>query len=168
MKLFDNTGQSYPNHTVPMSWSFFSAIARSVQAGASSADLRREFLRSSKLIANIKTNLTCLGCVLQAPEHLLSCGHSLCDNCLLIFATGVPSAEYHFKLDVCIRCQQKARFNCRIKPPTAGVRVMSVDGGGTRGAVPLESMCLLQVLLGNLPIRDCFDLGFGTSSGKNL
>jgi hypothetical protein len=144
----------------------FSAIVQSIQAGTDSATLRLEFLCSAKYITDMKTNLTCFGCLGQEPEHLLSCGHSFCDNCLLIFATGLPGAEYHFKLDTCLWCHQQVQFISRVKPPPAGIRVISVDGGGTRGAVPLESLCLLQTLLGDLPLRECFDLALGTSSGK--
>jgi hypothetical protein len=147
---------------------FFTGIVRALQSGTSSADLRNEFMKSAKLIAAIKSNMTCLSCLHRAPEHLFSCGYSVCENCLLIFSTCTPGAEYHMKVDHCLFCQELIHFNCRVKPPTAGVRVLSVDGGGTRGTVPLESLCLLQTLLGRLPVQDCFDLGFGTSSGEEV
>ena len=55
----------------------------------------------------------------------------------------------------------------RIKPPTAGVRILSIDGGGVRGIVPLEFLNLLQVEVGSeIPLESLFDQVFGTSSGK--
>ncbi|KAL9606564.1 MAG: hypothetical protein Q9179_000289 [Wetmoreana sp. 5 TL-2023] len=53
-----------------------------------------------------------------------------------------------------------------LKPPTAGINILSIDGGGVRGAVPLEFLSILQEILGDdCPIQDLFDLAFGTSSG---
>jgi len=49
-----------------------------------------------------------------------------------------------------------------LKPPTAGIRVVLIDGGGVRGAVPLDSICILQRLLGEIPLAPCFDLALGT------
>ncbi|KAK0866001.1 hypothetical protein LTR87_015181 [Friedmanniomyces endolithicus] len=54
----------------------------------------------------------------------------------------------------------------RLKPPTAGVRVLSVDGGGVRGIIPLEFLHLLQRSFGSsCRIQDLFDLALGTSAG---
>lgn len=53
-----------------------------------------------------------------------------------------------------------------LKPPTAGIRILTIDGGGIRGVVPLEFMRKLQDKVGpDCPIQDLFDLAFGTSSG---
>lgn len=55
----------------------------------------------------------------------------------------------------------------KIKPPTAGPRILSIDGGGIRGVVILEFFRLLQELLGSaIPLRELFDQAFGTSSGE--
>lgn len=145
----------------------FHRQSQAVRSGNTSADLRFQCLYLlSKRMATIKSNTTCLCCLTQLPEHELPCGHSLCDQCLLIFADELESAEYHFSLNSCLLCQAQIGFRARLKPPTAGVRVLSIDGGGTRGVIPLESLCLLQSLLGDVPVRDCFELGMGTSSGK--
>ncbi|KAI1839796.1 hypothetical protein JX266_013990, partial [Neoarthrinium moseri] len=53
-----------------------------------------------------------------------------------------------------------------VKPDTAGVRVLSIDGGGTRGRAPLEFLQALQDRLGlPYPLQRNFDLIYGTSSG---
>ena len=60
------------------------------------------------------------------------------------------------------------QLTVQLKPPTAGIRVMSIDGGGVRGIVPLEFLDLLQRSLGpECPLQDFFDLAFGTSAGKS-
>lgn len=53
-----------------------------------------------------------------------------------------------------------------MKPDTATVRVLSVDGGGSRARIPLEFLQRLQDCVG-LPYRvQCnFDFVFGTSCG---
>ncbi|KAJ5178851.1 hypothetical protein N7492_002061 [Penicillium capsulatum] len=52
-----------------------------------------------------------------------------------------------------------------LKPNTAGVRVVGIDGGGARGVTPLGFMGELQKLLGNCQLHEMIDLATGTSSG---
>lgn len=61
------------------------------------------------------------------------------------------------------------RLTMRLKPATAGVSILSIDGGGTRGIVPLEFLNIVQRLLGQTcAIQDLFDFVGGTSSGTTL
>lgn len=54
-----------------------------------------------------------------------------------------------------------------IKPPTASVRVLSLDGGGSRGRVPLVFLKEIQDAIGlPYPVQQNFDVVFGTSSGE--
>lgn len=56
----------------------------------------------------------------------------------------------------------------RLKPPTASIRILSIDGGGIRGIVPLETLSLLQQLIrSDCPIQELFDLAYGTSIGEH-
>ena len=60
-----------------------------------------------------------------------------------------------------------------MKPPTAGVRLLSIDGGGVRGVLPLQALGNLEATFNRLtglegPIQQHFDLALGTSSGKSL
>jgi hypothetical protein len=64
-------------------------------------------------------------------------------------------------------CKNEGYLNAILKPSTAGVRVLSIDGGGARGVVPLEHLLLLQSLMTEIPLQDLFDLVVGTSAGKN-
>lgn len=55
----------------------------------------------------------------------------------------------------------------KLKPPTAGVRILSIDGGGIRGVISLEFLSLIRDSVGTkCPIQDFFGLVIGTSSGK--
>ncbi len=57
----------------------------------------------------------------------------------------------------------------KIDPPTAGVGVLCLDGGGVRGIVPLTLMRRIQDQIG-LPIslQRFFKAAFGVSSGQYI
>lgn len=141
----------------------FSTLA---QYPKGSAQLHRDNFKDKHLLwAQLKTNTTCLFCLRRKPEHVLSCGHAVCDTCVRIFGQASPGLEYHYRISNCILCLSGS-LTTRLKPPTAGYRILSVDGGGTRGVVPLEFMGLIQDLIGECPIQDLFDGAWGTSSGN--
>jgi patatin-like phospholipase/acyl hydrolase len=51
-------------------------------------------------------------------------------------------------------------------PPTAGVGVICIDGGGTRGVLPLRTMKRIQDRIGlRIPLQKFFKVAFGISSG---
>ncbi|KAK8054768.1 hypothetical protein PG994_009835 [Apiospora phragmitis] len=53
-----------------------------------------------------------------------------------------------------------------MRPDTASVRVLSIDGGGTRGIAPLVFIETIQECIGlPCPVQRHFDLIYGTSSG---
>lgn len=144
----------------------FQAVEMNLQ---SSALLRAETLRlDSKYLKQLRTHLTCLNCLRRRPEHVLSCGHAICDICLQIFGSNLEGHESCFRVNECAICSQEVSVIGRVKPVTAGPRILSIDGGGTRGVVPLEFLRLLQDVIGPaLPIQDLFDQAFGTSSGEH-
>ena len=126
-------------------------------------NIKRQALQWGQL----KSHQTCLFCIRRKPEHVLTCEHALCDACLVIFGSPVPGKEHYFGIDSCLFCLTKGQLVARLKPSTAGVRLLSVDGGGVRGVVPLEFLGLLQGLLeSDLFLQDLFEQAFGTSSGK--
>ena len=141
----------------------FLAISQNSQT---SAELHRSnAAHQMKHCAQLKSNETCICCVRRNPEHVFTCGHALCDVCVEIYGNAVLGQEYCYDLPTCILCEA-GRLTAKIKPPTAGVRILSIDGGGVRGVVPLEFLNLLQKEVGEAcPIQDLFDLAIGTSSG---
>ncbi len=140
----------------------FSTLA---QYPKGSAQLHRDTFKGKHLQwAPLKTNTTCLFCLRRNPEHVLSCGHAVCDDCVRIFGDALPGLEYHYHISNCVLCHS-GTLTVRLKPPTAGYRILSVDGGGTRGVVPLEFLGLIQDLIGDCPVQDLFDGAWGTSSG---
>ena len=112
------------------------------------------------------SNKTCLHCLRRKPENVLTCGHSICDACVHIFADPLAFAEYQYCIGKCLLCRSGS-LNVILHPPTAGYRLLSVDGGGIRGVIPLEFLKYLQEYIGSAcRIQDLFDLAIGTSSGQ--
>ncbi|KAL8673858.1 MAG: hypothetical protein Q9168_001723 [Polycauliona sp. 1 TL-2023] len=115
--------------------------------------------------AKVLTNRTCLYCLRRRPEDPLSCGHAVCETCIRIFGNPQTDIDHRYHIDACILCRS-GTLSVILKPPTAGISIVSIDGGGVRGAIPLQFLSTLQETLGDdCPIQDLFDLAFGTSSG---
>ncbi|KAK3616763.1 hypothetical protein LTR22_026959 [Elasticomyces elasticus] len=116
--------------------------------------------------AKLRSNLFCSICILRRPEHVLKCRHAICDHCARTFGEPRATEEYTYIFRVCVTCGAGTDLLVRLKPPTAGIRILSVDGGGVRGIVPLEFLHLLQRSLGSsCRLQDLFDLALGTSAG---
>jgi hypothetical protein len=138
-----------------------------VSNGLKSADTHRENLEDQqKYWGWLRSNSTCLLCVRRSPEHILSCGHSICDQCTQIYGKASLGKEEEYIVPHCILCGAAKDLIVQLKPPTSAPRVVSIDGGGPRGIIPLENLDILQGLLGSdLPLCDMIDLTVGCSSG---
>ncbi|KAK3933650.1 acyl transferase/acyl hydrolase/lysophospholipase [Diplogelasinospora grovesii] len=116
--------------------------------------------------ANLRSDDTCFCCIRRRPQFGLPCGHSLCENCVRVFGRESPVDPWLFYIDACFLCQQVSDVRIRMKPDTASVRVLSIDGGGVRGRAPLEFIQVLQDCVGlPCPVQQHFDVIYGTSSG---
>ncbi|KAL9618157.1 MAG: hypothetical protein Q9160_007107 [Pyrenula sp. 1 TL-2023] len=116
------------------------------------------------------SHTACYCCLIAPPEHALPCGHVLCSPC--IQAYGISRGRCIVELSYCPLHQKdpEGQFHIRwpvfIKPPGAGIRIMSLDGGGVRGIVELTILQQIEMALGTgLPIQAFFDLIIGTSTG---
>lgn len=108
----------------------------------------------------------CLSCLAAPPQHVLECGHTLCDTCVRTFAKPQIGEEASYVVEACLLCSAQVNLRVQLKPATAGIRVLSIDGGGIRGIVPLELLRKLQSSIGGKArIQDFFDVAFGTSAG---
>ncbi|KAF2158445.1 hypothetical protein M409DRAFT_38244 [Zasmidium cellare ATCC 36951] len=107
----------------------------------------------------------CFFCLSPAPEHIFACGHQICDCCVIRLGQQLSDAEYQYDVS-CVLCRDDRTLKVTLKPPTAGVRIICLDGGGIRGLIQLDIMKKLENRLGgDLDCRDCFDLALGTSAG---
>jgi len=119
--------------------------------------------------AALQSNLFCSICFLRRPEHVFECRHSICDHCAKTYGDARLAEEYTYVIPQCYSCGTKSNLLVRLKPPTAGVRILAIDGGGTGGIVPLKFLESLQRSLGTAcRVQDLFDLVLGTSSGEHL
>jgi hypothetical protein len=110
----------------------------------------------------------CVTCPLGAPQAFLPCGHGLCEQCCWQ-QSWRPPASTMCRLDRCPACGTFVAFLARLKPPTAGYRALSLDGGGVRGIVSIEILRhVLNTLDLGLEAHQLFDIMVGTSTGTKL
>ena len=116
------------------------------------------------------SNTTCLSCLNAVPENVLHCGHGYCVQCVRELGKASESFESAWTFEVCPLCLKRTGDNyshlVREPPTCAGVRVLTLDGGGIRGIIELALIAQLEAELGlAIPFRDYFDLIVGTSTG---
>ena len=74
----------------------------------------------------------CYCCLFEPPEHVLPCGHILCTSCVRIY--GRPAGNTEVEIHECpIESRNSSRYQSwkhriHIKPRTAGIRVLTLDG----------------------------------------
>ncbi|KAF1956454.1 hypothetical protein CC80DRAFT_516035 [Byssothecium circinans] len=115
------------------------------------------------------SHTVCFCCLCEPPEHALPCGHVLCSQCIRTY--GQQRSKMEIELQGCPLetmqtnpMYQSWRFH--LKPESAGVRILTLDGGGIRGIVELEVLRQIQRELGDkLSLQCFFDLIVGTSTG---
>lgn len=123
--------------------------------------------------ANIKSYKTCFSCLDGVPDHVLACGHAYCPWC--VQELGIPSVDRECAwtfAECCLCCRGGDDLNTyyiQLKPRCAGVRVLTLDGGGIRGVIELALLQAVAEEAGlGVPVRDYFDLIVGTSTGMRL
>lgn len=75
------------------------------------------------------SHTVCLCCLLESPEHALPCGHVICTRCLMTYSRQVQ--QHVFEISHC-PMETGRSFNpprrIAFKPPSCGIRVLSLDG----------------------------------------
>jgi|SRR5436190_12091484 len=114
----------------------------------------------------IRSNDTCLVCLGARPQYGLPCGHIICENCIRTF--GAKTDIWTFDVHHCFLCRlEVSGVRIELKPPTATARLLSIDGGGARGIIPLVFLQVLEERIGlPYPVQENFHFAFGTSSGQ--
>jgi hypothetical protein len=141
------------------------------QPAASVREREKVFKEFVSIWEVTKSNKTCFTCLQYVPDHVLSCGHGYCPNCVKEFGQKSNYYEYGLVMHHCILCRtewnDEHKQLIRLKPKCAGVRILTLDGGGVRGIMELALLERLELRVGlNLAIRDLFDLIMGTSTGQ--
>jgi patatin-like phospholipase/acyl hydrolase len=71
-------------------------------------------------------------------------------------------------MTMCPICHVNNKLIVDLKPPTAGARLLVLDGGGIRGIFTILAIRALDAVRKlPYPIYDDFDLAIGTSSGTS-
>ncbi|TVY16534.1 Phospholipase A I [Lachnellula arida] len=120
--------------------------------------------------ASLVSHSTCFSCLMRSPEHALPCGHILCTPCVMAYGASTHERDV-VEINACpLHFYGEFRsWKIFLKPESAGVRVLTLDGGGVRGIVELEILKLIeQVWGGGLRIQDFFDLIVGTRLDREL
>jgi hypothetical protein len=120
-------------------------------------------------LCQLKSNRTCLTCLLRMPEKVFSCGHSICETCIKSLGTRSKVERYTFIIERCFICGQAESDNkFRVIPPNAGIRILTLDGGGIRGIVSIMFLRSINQKLADFdcPLGEFFDLVCGTSAGN--
>ncbi|MCJ1231936.1 hypothetical protein MMC12_008615 [Toensbergia leucococca] len=140
-----------------------------ISSGKTAAQMHREKIKNLSISwSKLKSNKTCLWCLRRRPENTLSCGHAICNVCVRIFGTEMPILECQYYVRACLLCHF-GDLTVRLKPFSAGHRILCIDGGGTRGVLPFERLAIIQDIMGpEYPLQDLFDIAFGTSVGSLL
>ncbi|KAL5364260.1 hypothetical protein BJX96DRAFT_178817 [Aspergillus floccosus] len=145
----------------------FESFFATLSATRTSAQLRCEFIQGEKdTWSALESSRVCLFCLQRPPEHVLPCGHALCDTCVAIVGSRGPPAEYHFELAKCPLCFRSGSVVVRSLPPTRRPIILTLDGGGVRGVVTLGFLTALEARVGGSSgLREAVDLTVGTSAG---
>ncbi|RSL77611.1 hypothetical protein CDV31_017317, partial [Fusarium ambrosium] len=151
-----------------ISSSMVTQFAQFQALGASLDWHRKQLARMSTFLASVYSNETCLGCITRRPRYRLQCGHLVCQNCIRVFCHADDSDPWVFKSDACHICAVSTpNLSIRLAPDTCRARVLSIDGGGIRGAAPIGFLKTIQDAIGipHYDVQRNFDIMFGTSSG---
>lgn len=137
------------------------------ERGMSAAQSHEAVVRGfGRHCSSLKSNRTCLCCLRRKPEHVLSCGHAVCETCVRIFGKCLSGREYHYRVSSCIFCGRTSLLLVKQVPPTAFARALTIDGGGVGGAFSLEALkAIEQAMKHPYLLQDEFDYAIGTSSG---
>jgi hypothetical protein len=117
-------------------------------------------------LQRIFDNRTCLSCIARAPENnTLDCGHSFCEPCVVIHGFTTLEEPWNFLVNPCPLCSTANKTRFLLKPYTAGVRCIVLNGA--HGDV-FAAKCLKELqdrLKLNIQIQEYFDIALGTGSG---
>ena len=128
---------------------------------------RQSLLDLSMNLKDVRSHKSCLCCLMRSPEKVLPCGHALCDICIKIF--GIKLSKNKFTLDFCMLCGAKQPLtHYNFIQDTAGLRILSLDGGGVRGVITLEFLIHIyrEVSCLGCSLNEFFDYICGTSAGE--
>lgn len=147
-----------------------SLLQQYTEGAKSAADLHRNNVQLlGEYWCDTFSDSTCLLCLSQRPSRGLDCGHSICDVCVTNFAEVRDDDPCEYSISSCFLCGKlmSDKHVVRVHPPTGGAGVLCIDGGGVKGAIPLEFLKRIEQQIDlPIPIQRFFKVAFGVSSGE--
>ena len=139
-----------------------------ISLGKTAAQVHQDNVSSLDIpFSQLQSNSTCICCLRRKPESPLSCKHAICNVCVRIYGEEMPTVDCQYHIRACLLCQSGS-CTVRLKPLSAGEVIVTIDGGGTRGVIPLHILVIIERMLRDeLQIQDLFDIAFGTSVGES-
>ncbi|KAM9874547.1 hypothetical protein VDGL01_11377 [Verticillium dahliae] len=135
----------------------------------SASDMHLRLLKSFKSRwLQAHSTRVCLSCLSHIPQHGLPCGHVHCDNCVWDYGRPSDKDPWTTLYSECHLCDSLLPEEAVIRrhPPTAGVGVFCLDGGGVRGIVSLEILKRIHDSIKlPIPLTRFIKVFFGISSG---
>ena len=112
---------------------------------------------------------TCFMCLRRRPEYRLTCTHMLCLGCVKDFGDQGRQNPDRFTVRACFLCGCPSDLVVLDRPPTAGVGLLCLDGGGVRGIIQTVILSVLEERIGlRIPVQEHFQLAAGVSAGTSL
>lgn len=127
----------------------------------------RLLLRFRASWMTLHSSTTCLICLNSSPTTHLTCGHTLCDPCTVICATASACEDRNIAIESCPFCGAVNQRIITMRPKTAGLRILDLDGPPTCKLAMWQFLRDIQYYTGlPMSIREHFDLAFGSNIGK--
>lgn len=133
------------------------------------AKLRQDTYKAHRALwGTIFSTKTCLYCLQAVPDHVLPCCHAFCPRCIQELAQPSRAFECAFDVTACPLCGTtfSPMHQVQLKPRCAGIRMLTLDGGGIKGIVLFALLEALRKEIGlSVHVGQLFDLVVGTSTG---
>lgn len=113
--------------------------------------------------------MACFMCLARDAEKKLTCGHRLCNPCVIMHGSSPPSDQWAYRITHCPLCQEFNREPVALRPPTTGIRVLSLAGPEQSKFVMLKFLADIQSRVGLVlhPLCEYFDLIIGSGIGTS-
>lgn len=98
----------------------------------------------SNCLCVFKFNKTCLYCIHWESEYWLTCDHSLCDNCTMLYEQSINDMKYRFIISLCLRCLSRVSFIIDFLSLTMRLIIVAIDNDDMHDEILIEFLMLMQ------------------------